>query len=55
MSESAGLPESNVKAILELVKRLKEEERRLLEELKEQRKYYYLGYLPITYRIRVDV
>jgi hypothetical protein len=55
MSESVSLPESDVRAILELVKRLKEEERKLLEELKEQRKYYYLGYLPITCRVRVNV
>jgi hypothetical protein len=55
VSESVGLSESDVRAILDLVRRLKEEEKRLLEELKEQRKYYYLGYLPITYRVRVNV
>ena len=55
MSESVGLSESDVMAILDLAKRLKEEEKRLLEELKKQRKYYYLGYLPITCRVRVNV
>jgi hypothetical protein len=55
VSESIGLSESDVRAILDLAKRLKEEEKRLLEELKEQRKYYYLGYLPITCRVRVNV
>jgi hypothetical protein len=55
VSESVGLSESNVMAILDLAKRLKEKEKRLLEELKEQRKYYYLGYLPITCRVRVNV
>jgi hypothetical protein len=55
VSESVSLSESDIRAILDLAKRLKEEEKRLLEELKEQRRYYYLGYLPITCRVRVNV
>jgi hypothetical protein len=55
LSEVLGLPESDVKTILDLVKRLREEEKRVIEELKELRRYYYLGYLPVTCRVRVNV
>jgi hypothetical protein len=54
LSEVLGLPESDVKTILDLVKRL-QEEKRVIEELKELRRYYYLGYLPVTCRVRVNV
>jgi hypothetical protein len=50
-----GLPEGDVKAILDLVKRLREEEKRVIEEFKELRRYYYLGYLPVTCRVKVNV
>jgi IS4 transposase len=55
LSKALGLPESDVKTILDLVKRLREEEKRVIEELKEFRRYYYLGYLPVTCRVRVNV
>ena len=55
LSKALGLPESDVKTILDSVKRLHEEERRVIEELKEFRRYYYLGYLPVTCRVRVNV
>jgi hypothetical protein len=55
MSKPLRLSEIEVKEILDLVKRLSEEEKSIIEEFKEERKYYYLGYLPIVYRIRVNV
>jgi hypothetical protein len=48
---SPGLSEEDVRATLEAVKRLREEERRLLEEMARMRRYYYLGYLPIILRV----
>lgn len=55
LSQFSGLSEDDVKIILEQVKKLKENEKKVLEEFKEERKYYYLGYLPITYKVRVNV
>lgn len=48
-------PNSGTGGVLELVRGLSEEERRLIEELKEERKYYYLGYVPSIYRFVVNV
>ena len=40
---------------LELAKKLSEEEKRIIEEFKELRRYYYLGYIPVVYMIEVNV
>jgi len=53
--ESPSLPQEDVKVILELVKRLGEEEKKVFEELKGLRRYYYLGYLPVTCKVGVNV
>jgi hypothetical protein len=50
-----GEPSSGAGEVLELVRGLSEEERRFIEELKEERKYYYLGYVPGVYRFVVNV
>jgi hypothetical protein len=41
-----GEPSSGAGEVLELVRGLSEEERRVIEELREERKYYNLGYVP---------
>jgi len=51
--EARIIPNSN--EILDSVKRLTEEEKRVIEEFKEMRGYYYLGYIPVVYRIVVNV
>lgn len=48
-----GLSEEDVRAVLEVVKRLREEEK-LLEEMARGRQYYYLGYLPAILRATVN-
>lgn len=48
---SPGLSEEDVRIALETVKRLREEEKKLLEEMARMRRYYYLGYLPIIIRV----
>jgi hypothetical protein len=48
------LPEEDVRAALEAVKRLREEERKVLEEMARMRRYYYLGYLPIIIKVRTS-
>jgi hypothetical protein len=50
-----GEPSSGAGEVLELVRGLSEEERRFIEELKEERKHYYLGYVPGVYRFVVNV
>jgi hypothetical protein len=49
-----GLPEEDVRAALEAVKRLREEERKVLEEMARMRRYHYLGYLPIIIKVRTS-
>jgi hypothetical protein len=49
------MPNSKPPEVLDLAKRLSEEEKRVIEEFKEMRGYYYLGYMPVTYRIEVNV
>jgi hypothetical protein len=46
-----GLSEEDVRVALEAVKRLREEEKKLLEEMVRMRRYYYLGYLPVVLRV----
>jgi hypothetical protein len=48
---SPGLSEEDVRAALEAVKRLKEEEKKFIEEMVRMRRYYYLGYLPAILRV----
>jgi hypothetical protein len=48
---SPGLSEEDVRVALEAVKRLREEEKKLLEEMARMGRYYYLGYLPIILRV----
>jgi hypothetical protein len=48
------LPEEDVRAALEAAKRLREEERKVLEEMAKMRRYYYLGYLPIIIKVRTS-
>ena len=50
MVSSPGLPEEDVRVALEVVKRLREEEK-LLEEMVRMKRYYYLGYLPAILRV----
>jgi hypothetical protein len=55
---SASLPPhdpawKDVRDVLENVRRLKEEERRFLEEI-ARTKGYYLGYLPVTIKVVVN-
>jgi hypothetical protein len=45
------LSEEDVRVALEAVKRLREEEKKLLEEMVRIRRYYYLGYLPIILKV----
>jgi hypothetical protein len=47
-------PEEDVRATLEAAKRLREEERKVLEEMARMRRYYYLGYLPIIIKVRTS-
>jgi len=49
------MPNSKPPEVLDLAKRLSEEEKRVIEEFKEMRGYYYLGYMPVVYRIEVNV
>jgi hypothetical protein len=51
VASSPGLSEEDVRVALEAVKRLREEEKKLLEEMARMRRYYYLGYLPIILRV----
>jgi hypothetical protein len=51
--ETRNTPISN--EALELAKKLSEEEKSIIEEFKELRRYYYLGYIPVVYRIEVNV
>jgi hypothetical protein len=51
---SSGLPEEDVKIALEAVKRLREEEKKFIEEMTRMREFYYLGYLPIIYKIKAN-
>jgi hypothetical protein len=51
VASPSGLPEEDVRAALEAVKRLREEERKVLEEMARMRRYYYLGYLPAILRV----
>jgi hypothetical protein len=51
---SSGLPEEDVKIALEAVKRLREEEKKFTEEMTRMREFYYLGYLPIIYKIKAN-
>jgi Ser/Thr protein kinase RdoA (MazF antagonist) len=51
MVSSPGLSEEDIRVALEAVKRLREEEKKLLEEMVRMRRYYYLGYLPIVLRL----
>jgi hypothetical protein len=48
---SPGLSEEDVRIALETVKRLREEEKKLLEEMARMRRYYYLGYLTAILRV----
>ena len=55
---SASLPPhdpawKDIRDVLENVRRLKEEERKLLEEIARTRGYY-LGYLPVTIRVVIN-
>jgi len=54
VASHSGLPEEDVRAALEAVKRLREEERKVLEEMAKMRRYYYLGYLPIIIKVRTS-
>ena len=54
MVSSSGLPEEDVKIALEAVKRLREEEKKFIEEMTRMREFYYLGYLPIIYKIKAN-
>jgi hypothetical protein len=45
------LPEEDVRVALEAVKRLREEEKKFIEEMLRMRQYYYLGYLPAILRV----
>jgi hypothetical protein len=51
VASPSGLPEEDVRAALEAVKRLREEERKVIEEMARMRRYYYLGYLPAILRV----
>jgi hypothetical protein len=55
MSENLKLSEKDIKEILDLVKHLSEEEKKTLEEFKKLRPYYYLGYSPVTYKLKINV
>ena len=58
MPRSPSLPQEDVKVILELVKRLGVKrlgEEKVFEELKGLIRYYYLGYLPVTCKVGVNV
>gem|GEM_PF-1263478 len=46
----SGLSGEDVRVALEAVKRLREEEKKFIEEMVRMRRYYYLGYLPIIIR-----
>jgi len=50
-----GLSESEVKEILASAEKLPEDEKKLIQELREYTRYYYLGYLPVTYRVKINV
>jgi len=54
VASHSGLPEEDVRATLEAAKRLREEERKVLEEMAKMRRYYYLGYLPIIIKVRTS-
>jgi len=45
------LSEEDIRVALEAVKRLREEEKKLLDEMVRIRRYYYLGYLPIILKV----
>jgi hypothetical protein len=47
----SGLSGEDVRVALEAVKRLREEEKKFIEEMVRMRRYYYLGYLPIIIRV----
>jgi hypothetical protein len=55
MSEDLKLPEMDIKEILDLVKHLNEEEKKTLEEFMKLRPYYYLGYSPVIYKLKINV
>lgn len=45
------MSEEDIRVALEAVKRLREEEKKLLDEMVRIRRYYYLGYLPIILKV----
>jgi len=47
----SSLSGEDVRVALEDVKRLREEEKKFIEEMVRMRRYYYLGYLPIIIRV----
>jgi len=51
---SPGLSDEDVRVALEAVKRLREEEKKFIEEMVRMRRYYYLGYLPIIIRVAAN-
>jgi hypothetical protein len=55
MSEGLKLVEKDIKEILDLVKHLSEEEKKKLEEFKKLIPYYYLGYSPVIYKLKINV
>jgi hypothetical protein len=55
MSEGLKLSEMDIKEILDLVKHLNEEEKKALEEFKKLIPYYYLGYSPVIYKLKINV
>jgi len=48
---SPGLSEEDIRVALEAVKRLKDEEKKFIEEMVRMKRYYYLGYLPAILRV----
>jgi hypothetical protein len=45
------LSDEDVRVALEAVKRLREEEKKFVEEMVRMRQYYYLGYLSAILRV----
>jgi len=45
---------THVEDIRKILEALSEEEKRLIQEYTQEKKYYYLGYIPVFYQVYIN-